>query len=125
MQRYLESQLKDRSAKFRLHLFVTSSYSHFIFSAHESDVIKTELEQVKEKHAHAERDGKAAEMQLTFQSAQHDQAVASLKREIQLLRASSMPDERVQELEEKISYMDELMHSKTQEIEENDDRFIE
>ncbi|KAI0285376.1 hypothetical protein BGY98DRAFT_1183192 [Russula aff. rugulosa BPL654] len=94
-------------------------------TARESTAIKTELEQVKEKYAHAERDGKAAEMQLTFQSAQHDQAVASLEREIQLLRATSRPDERVQELEEKISYMDELMRSKTQEIEENDDRFIE
>jgi hypothetical protein len=51
--------------------------------------------------------------------------VASLKREIQLLQASSRPDERIQELEERISYMDELMRSKTQEIEENDDRFIE
>jgi hypothetical protein len=64
-------------------------------------------------------------MQLTFQSAQHGQAVASLEREIQLLRATSRPDERILELEEKISYMDELMRSKTQEIEENDDRFIE
>jgi hypothetical protein len=80
---------------------------------------------VREKYAHAERDGKAAEMQLTFQSTQHDQAVASLEREIQLLRATSRPDERIQELEEKIRYMDELMCSKTQEIEENDDRFIE
>jgi hypothetical protein len=84
-----------------------------------------ELEQVGEKFAHAERDGKAAEMQLTFQAAQHEQAIASLKREIQLLRATPGDDERVQELEEKISYMDELMRSKTQEIEENDDRFIE
>ena len=80
---------------------------------------------MKEKCAHAERDGKAAEMQLTFQAAQHDQAFTSLKREIQLLQATSRPDERVQELEEKIGYMDELMRSKTQEIEENDDRFIE
>jgi chromosome segregation ATPase len=31
MQRYLESQLKDRSAKFGLHLFVASSYCHVIF----------------------------------------------------------------------------------------------
>lgn len=31
MQRYLESQLKDRSAKFGLRLFVTSSYRHFTF----------------------------------------------------------------------------------------------
>jgi hypothetical protein len=102
-------------------LFAASSYCRFFFSARESTTIKTELEQVKEKYAHAE----AAEMQLTFQSAQHDKAVASLEREIQLLRATSRPDEKIQELEEKISYMDELMRSKTQEIEENDDRFIE
>ena len=87
--------------------------------------MKTELEQVKEKFAHAERDGKAAEMQLTFQAAQHEQAIVPLKREIQLLRATPGQDERIQELEEKIDYMDELMRSKTQEIEENDDRFIE
>jgi hypothetical protein len=73
----------------------------------------------------AEREGKAAEIQLTFQTTQHNQTVASLKREIQLLQAASQPDERIQELEEKIGYMDELMRSKTQEIEENDDRFIE
>jgi hypothetical protein len=64
-------------------------------------------------------------MQLAFRSAQHDQVVPTLEREIQLLRATSRPDERIQELEEKISYMDQLMRSKTQEIEENDDRFIE
>jgi hypothetical protein len=64
-------------------------------------------------------------MQLTFHAAQHDQAVASLRREIQLLHAAPRPDERIEELEEKISHMDELMRSKTQEIEENDDRFIE
>ncbi|KAH9065689.1 hypothetical protein EDB87DRAFT_1592501 [Lactarius vividus] len=105
MQRYLESQLKD--------------------SAHESTVAKAELEQVKEKFAHAERDGKAAEIRLTFQAAQHDQAMASLKQEIQNLQAASKQDDRVQELEGKIEYMDALMRSKTQEIEENDDRFIE
>jgi hypothetical protein len=95
------------------------------YSADEAVSVKAELEQVKEKLAHAERDGKAAEMQLTFQTAQHEQVTASLKREIQLLRATPGHDEAVQELEEKISYMDELMRSKTQEIEENDDRFIE
>lgn len=64
-------------------------------------------------------------MRLTFQAAQHDQAMASLKREIQNLQAASGQDERIQELEGKIGYMDALMRSKTQEIEENDDRFIE
>lgn len=94
-------------------------------SAHESAVVKTELEQMKEKFMHAERDGKAAEMQLTLQTTQHNQALASLKREVQLLQVVSRPDERIQELEERIGDMDELMRSKTQEIEENDDRFIE
>jgi hypothetical protein len=74
-----------------------------LFSACESTAIKTEHEQVKEKYAHADRGGKAAEMQLTCPSAQHDQAVPSLEREIQLLRAMSRPDEMIQELEEKIS----------------------
>ena len=96
-----------------------------VFSANESAAVKAELEQMEEKYMRAERDGKAAEMQLTLQTTQHNQAVATLKREIQLLQAASRPDERIQEFEEKISYMDELMRSKTQEIEENDDRFIE
>jgi chromosome segregation ATPase len=124
MQRYLESQLKDRSVKSGLCARFWCSYYHR-YSAHEVAAVKIELGQVREKCAHAERDGKAAEIQLTFQSAQHEQSIASLRREIQLLRATSGPDERVQELEEKIGYMDELMRSKTQEIEENDDRFIE
>ena len=63
-------------------------------------------------------------MRLTFQAAQHDQAIASLKQEIQNLQAASTEDERIRELEGKIGYMDALMRSKTQEIEENDDRFI-
>ena len=64
-------------------------------------------------------------MQLTFQAAQHDQAIASLRQEIRNLQATSTPDERIRELEGKIGYMDALMRSKTQEIEGNDDRCIE
>ncbi|KAF8274033.1 hypothetical protein EI94DRAFT_1794680 [Lactarius quietus] len=105
MQRYLESQLKD--------------------SAHEFAVAKAELEQAKEKFAHAEREGKAAEIQLTLQAAQHDKAIASLEQEIQKLQTTSSQDEMIRELEGQIGYMDALMRSKTQEIEENDDRFIE
>jgi chromosome segregation ATPase len=36
MQRYLESQLKDRSAKFGLRLYSASSYFHFFFLVHVS-----------------------------------------------------------------------------------------
>jgi hypothetical protein len=64
-------------------------------------------------------------MQLTLQAAQHDQAIAFLKQEIQNLQATSTPDERIRELEGKIGYMDALMLSKTQEIEGNDDRYME
>ncbi|KAH9964268.1 hypothetical protein BC827DRAFT_1127956 [Russula dissimulans] len=119
------SKVSSRTGKQSLDLRVSLALRFHFFSAHESAAVKVELEQVKEKCAHAERDGKAAEIQLTFVASQHDQTLAALKREIQLLRAATRPDERVQELEEKISYMDELMRSKTQEIEENDDRFIE
>ena len=106
-------------------MFVFLPLTLSVFSANESAAVKTELEQMEEKYMRSERDGKAAEMQLTFQTTQHSQTVATLKREIQLLQATSRPDERIQELDEKIRYMDELMRSKTQEIEENDDRFIE
>jgi len=82
------------------------------FSMHESTTVKTELKQVKEKYMQAEREDKAAEMQLTFQMTQHNQTIASLKCEIQLLQAASQLDERIQELEEKINYMDKLMCSK-------------
>jgi len=82
------------------------------FSVHESTAVKTELEQVKEKYMQAEHEDKATEMQLTFQTTQHNQTIASLKHEIQLLQAASQLDERIQELEEKINYMDKLMRSK-------------
>ena len=79
----------------------------------------------KEKFAHAEREGKAAEMQLTFQATQRDQAIASLKQGIQNPQATSTPDERIREPEGKIGYVDALMRSMTQEIEGNDDRCLE
>jgi chromosome segregation ATPase len=124
IHRYIESQLKDRSAASVLCFFFLP-LTLLVFSANESAAVKTELERMEEKYMRSERDGKAAEIQLSFQTTQHNQAVATLKREIQLLQAASRPDERIQELEEKIGYMDELMRSKTLEIEENDDRFIE
>ncbi|KAH8997241.1 hypothetical protein EDB92DRAFT_1838622 [Lactarius akahatsu] len=63
-------------------------------------------------------------MQRYLESQLKDSAHESTVAKAELEQHQGKTD-RVQELEGKIEYMDALMRSKTQEIEENDDRFIE
>ena len=60
-----------------------------------------------------------------MQTIQHEQAVASLKRELNSLRAQPRLEDEIAELKEKNAEMEELLRAKCLEIEENDDRFIE
>lgn len=56
---------------------------------------------------------------------QHEQAVAALRRDLNALRANPKLEDKVIELEERHQEMEELLRSKCQEIEENDDRVLE
>lgn len=60
-----------------------------------------------------------------MQTIQHEQTVASLRRELNALRAQPRLEDEIAELREKNLEMEELLRAKCLEIEENDDRFIE
>ena len=60
-----------------------------------------------------------------MQKIQHEQTVASLRREINALRAQPGSEEEIAELKEKNAEYEELLRAKCLEIEENDDKFIE
>ena len=75
--------------------------------------------------AQTEKLAKAAEVNLSLQSAQHKRETADLQRELTLLRSQPNLGDAVSELEERNNEMEELLRSKCIEIEENDDRALE
>jgi len=87
--------------------------------------LKAELERTRADYSRSEKAGKSAEMELSLLKTQHEQSVAHLQRQLNSLRPNPKKDVSIAELQEKIHEIDGLMRSKTQEIEENDDRFIE
>jgi hypothetical protein len=87
--------------------------------------LRAELERAHADYSRSEKAGKSAEMELSLFKAQHEQTVTHLQRQLDALRPNPKQDELIAELQERIQGMDSLMRSKTQEIEENDDRFIE
>ena len=60
-----------------------------------------------------------------MQIIQHEQTVASLKRELTALRIQPNFEDELAELKEKNAEYEELLRAKCLEIEENDDKFIE
>ncbi|KAJ7786606.1 hypothetical protein B0H16DRAFT_1491052 [Mycena metata] len=93
LRRYLENQVKEGEQ-------VAAS-------------LNADLEQVRAQHARAEKTGKAAEVNLSLQNAQH-------RREMSELQSQLAAD-----LEERNNEMEELLKIKCAEIEENDDRALE
>ncbi|KII94276.1 hypothetical protein PLICRDRAFT_36532 [Plicaturopsis crispa FD-325 SS-3] len=87
--------------------------------------LRSVIEQTKADLSHSEQSGKAIEMELTLQVAQHERLIAGLRREVSTLRAVPSLEGVVAELQEKNQEMEELLRNKCAEIEDNDDRFIE
>jgi len=105
MQRYQESQLKD--------------------SQQEVVSLQEQLERVKADYIQSQKASQTAEINLSFQTVEHEKTVSSLRRELQSLRENSNLQSTVLELQEKNAEMEELLRAKCLEIEENDDRFID
>ncbi|KAJ7161292.1 hypothetical protein C8R43DRAFT_1175467 [Mycena crocata] len=105
LRRYLENQVKEREQ-------MTTS-------------LTSDLENTKAQLARAEKTGKASEVNLSLQSAQHRRETAELQR--QLTAFQSQPDLGgvIADLEERNNEMEELLKNKCAEIEENDDRALE
>ena len=75
--------------------------------------------------ARSEKAGKAAEMNLNLQNAQHKRETAELQKELSMLRVRPNLEQALTELEERNTEMEDLLRAKCAEIEENDDRVLE
>jgi len=121
LQRFLESQAKDR--------YGDSSYLVDVLIIPHSETqiatLKKELEEAHTNYIRAEKACQAADTTSAMREIQHEQALAALRRDIQALRANPKLEDKIIELEERNTEMEELLRSKCAEIEENDDRFIE
>ncbi|KAJ6483897.1 hypothetical protein DFH09DRAFT_1004524 [Mycena vulgaris] len=105
LRRYLENEVKEREQ-------LTAS-------------LTDDLEHVKAQHARAEKTGKATEVNLSLQSAQHRREMAELQSQLAALQSQPDLEGVVAELEERNNEMEELLKNKCAEIEENDDRALE
>ncbi|KAJ6621079.1 hypothetical protein B0H10DRAFT_2018578 [Mycena sp. CBHHK59/15] len=105
LHRYLDNQVKESER-------ITAS-------------LASDLEHFKTQCAHAEKIGKAAEVNLSLQSAQYRREMAELEAQLATLRSRPDLQSIVAELEERNNEMEELLKNKCAEIEENDDRAIE
>ncbi|KAJ7103250.1 hypothetical protein B0H15DRAFT_767432, partial [Mycena belliarum] len=103
LRRYLENQVKERQV----------------------DPITAVLSQVRSQLARAEKTGKAAEVNLSLQSAQHRREMAELQSQLSALQSQPDMSGIIAELEERNNEMEELLKNKCAEIEENDDRALE
>ncbi|KAH7930915.1 hypothetical protein BV22DRAFT_1053449 [Leucogyrophana mollusca] len=103
--RYLESQVKESEA-------TRSS-------------LKDALEEARMNLAQSEKSGKAAEINLALQGAQHEQILSVLRRELASLQSQPNLQDALIDLEERNREMDELLKSKCAEIEDYDDKILE
>jgi myosin protein heavy chain len=87
--------------------------------------LTSDLEHVMAQLARAEKTGKAAEVNLSLQNAQHRRETSELQKQLTALQ--SQPDLAgvIADLEERNNEMEELLKNKCAEIEENDDRALE
>jgi acyl transferase domain-containing protein len=67
----------------------------------------------------------ASQVSLAFQKAEHEKVLSALREEIAALRSRPNLEPVVAEMERKNLDMEQMLRNKCEEVEENDDRFIE
>ncbi|KAF7347608.1 hypothetical protein MVEN_01517700 [Mycena venus] len=87
--------------------------------------LTSDLENARAQHARAEKAGKAAEVNLSLQNAQHRREMSELEKQLTALQAQPDLSGVIADLEERNNEMEELLKNKCAEIEENDDRALE
>ncbi|RDB28366.1 hypothetical protein Hypma_015870 [Hypsizygus marmoreus] len=105
LTRYLESEVKE--------------------SQNKVIAVAEELGQTQADLARSDKAAKAAEVNLSLQSAQHKREMSDLHRQLAALQAQPNLQDALAELEERNNEMEELLRNKCAEIEENDDRALE
>jgi hypothetical protein len=94
-------------------------------SEHKITTITGTLDKTRANLLKAEDAQATAQLTLAFQKSEHEQTVSSLRRDIASLRSKPNMESVVAELEEKNRELEEMLRCKCEEVEENDDRFIE
>ena len=94
-------------------------------SATEVTSLKQQVEDVRSLQIEWQKTAKAAEVKLDLQTAQHNKTVEDLRKDITALEASAKLVDTVADLQERNAELDNLLKAKCDEIEENDDRFIQ
>ena len=122
LQRFLESQVAEG--------YVASSTNLSIKTDHcdrEQRVASLEAEcaELRTRCTTLDKRAQATEANLAMQTIQHEQTVATLRRELNVLRSQPSMEEEIADLKEKNAEYEELLRAKCLEIEENDDKFIE
>jgi myosin protein heavy chain len=87
--------------------------------------LTSDLEHVRTQYARVEKAGKAAEVNLSLQNAQHRRELAEVQKQLTALQTQPDLSGVVADLEERNNEMEELLKNKCAEIEENDDRTLE
>ena len=88
-------------------------------------VLREQLEKARADYVRAETEAKTAEINLSLQAVQHDKIISTLRKELETLQEAATLQQTVDDLREQNQEMEDLLKAKCQEIEENDDRFIE
>ncbi|RPD57111.1 hypothetical protein L227DRAFT_594892 [Lentinus tigrinus ALCF2SS1-6] len=105
LERFLESQVAD--------------------GKRHASSLEVELADLRTKCTTLDKLAQTTEANLAMQTIQHEQLVASLRRELNALRAQPSLEDEIVELKEKNAEYEELLRAKCLEIEENDDKFID
>lgn len=71
-----------------------------------------------------EQESSGIELQLSIKDAQHKESIATLQRELDVLREKPSLEARLQELQQKCDEMEEDLKEKCAEIERTDDKYL-
>ena len=123
LQRFLESQVVDGYVSGICYVYDLKTDT--LLSQRHASSLETELAELRAKCTTLDKLAQSEKAKLDMQTIQHEQTVASLRRELYALRAQPSLEEEIAELKEKNAEYEELLRAKCLEIEENDDKFIE
>lgn len=91
--------------------------------------MREQLAVAKENLAQSEKSGKTVEMDLLLVKTQQERTIATLRQQLKQHEESGDKVQHMQktiaELKDQVTEMENLLRSKCEEIEENDDKFIE
>ncbi|KZT72868.1 hypothetical protein DAEQUDRAFT_550302 [Daedalea quercina L-15889] len=105
LQRYLEIQAKESETRIQS--------------------LSSDLDDAQTKLLQTEKALQGLEAESSMRQIQQEQTINVLKRDLRVLQSNPSLEEKIADLEERNTELEELLRNKCNEIEENDDRFID